>query len=156
MSYIFIIPSEKFEMFFQGEYFMSLITWNKDYSVNVMEVDRQHQTLIQMINDLADAMGAGKGKEAVGKTIDSLLNYTKTHFSWEEQRFDQFGYPEAEDHKKLHAAFVDRINKFKDKYQNGKLTLSIDLMDFLSDWLRSHIQTIDKKYGPFFNQKGLQ
>jgi hemerythrin len=40
---------------------MALIQWNDGLSVNVVEIDRQHQKLIGMINDLNDAMRQGKG-----------------------------------------------------------------------------------------------
>ena len=44
---------------------MSLITWDESLSVNVAEIDRQHQKRVAMINELHDAMKSGKGKEIV-------------------------------------------------------------------------------------------
>jgi hypothetical protein len=29
-------------------------------------------------------------------------------------------------------------------------------MNYLSEWLQNHIKIVDKKYGPFFNEKGLK
>jgi len=52
--------------------------------------------------------------------------------------------------------FVAKVSEFKDGFEKGKLGLSISVMDFLSDWLRNHIKGVDKKYGPFFNEKGLK
>jgi hemerythrin len=45
---------------------MALIQWNDSLSVNVVEIDKQHQKLVRMINELNDAMRQGKGKEALG------------------------------------------------------------------------------------------
>jgi hemerythrin len=134
---------------------MALMQWKSDYSVNVAEIDRQHQKLIQMINDLNDAMVEGKGKDAIGKIVDGLVNYTGTHFSTEEKYFDKFGYPESYSHKMEHVAFVKKATEFKSGFASGKLGLSIDVMDFLSKWLQNHILVNDKKYSPFFNSKGL-
>ena len=33
--------------------------------------------------------------------------------------------------------------------------MTVEVMNFLKDWLSNHIQTSDKKYGPFLNSKGV-
>jgi hemerythrin len=135
---------------------MALIQWSDSLSVQVAEMDRQHQKLIGLINDLNDAMSKGKGKEIVGKTIDGLLNYTRTHFTEEEKLFGQFNYPDADSQKKMHKKFIDKVVEFKQQLDSGKIGLSIAIIDFLSDWLKNHIQMEDKKYGPFLNQQGVK
>lgn len=135
---------------------MSLIQWNESLSVNVVEIDRQHQRLVTMINDLNDGMRQGKGKDILGKIIKELVGYAVTHFNTEEKYFDRFEYPEAKSHKKEHSDFIRKVEKFKDEFETGKIGLSIPVMNFLSDWLQTHIKGIDKKYGPFFNEKGLK
>ena len=135
---------------------MALITWNDTLSVKVAEIDRQHQKLISMINELNDAMRQGKGKDVLGEIIKSLVDYTVTHFKTEETYFDKFGYPEKDSHKKEHTDFVKKTSDFKEGFEKGKLGLSIELMNFLSNWLQNHIKGTDKKYSQFFNEKGLK
>lgn len=135
---------------------MDLIKWDDSFSVNVAKIDQQHQKLILMINELHDAMKQGKGKEVLGKIVNGLISYTATHFKTEEDYFNQFGYPETDSHKKEHIAFVQKVSEFKDGFEKGKLSLSIEVMNFLSDWLQNHIKGTDKKYSQFFNGKGLK
>jgi hemerythrin len=135
---------------------MALIKWNENLSVNVMEIDDQHKRLITMINDLNDAMKVGKGKDILGKIVTGLISYTATHFKTEENYFDRFGYTETDDHKSEHAAFVQKVTDFKTGFEKRNLTLTIEVMDFLSDWLKNHIMGTDKKYSQFFNEKGLK
>lgn len=135
---------------------MPLINWNDSFSVNVAEIDQQHKKLISMINELSDAMKQGKGKDILGKIVNSLLGYTATHFKTEENYFDQFGYPDTDSHKKEHIAFVQKVSDFKDGFEKGSLSLSIEVINFLSDWIQNHIKGTDKKYSPFFNEKGLK
>jgi len=33
--------------------------------------------------------------------------------------------------------------------------LSLEVMNFLKDWLMNHIQGSDKKYGPYLNSHGI-
>ena len=134
---------------------MALISWNESLSVNVAEVDRQHKKLIDLIVELNNAMKQGKGKEVLGGIIDALTDYTITHFGFEEKHFDKLNYPDKDIHKKAHADFIKKIQAFKTEFDNKKLGLSIEVIDFLSDWLQTHIKVTDKKYGPFFNENGI-
>jgi len=135
---------------------MALIQWNDSLSVKVAEIDQQHKRLIAMINELHDAMKQGKGKDVLGKIINGLSSYAVMHFSTEEKYFDRFGYPETESHKKKHVAFVKKVLEFKDGFEKGELNLTLNVMNFLSDWLKNHIMGTDKKYSQFFNEKGLK
>ena len=44
---------------------MALLTWQDKYSVGIAQIDDQHKQLIIMINELNDAMLAGKGKDVL-------------------------------------------------------------------------------------------
>lgn len=135
---------------------MALIQWDGSFSVKVAEIDQQHQKLVSMINDLNDAMKQGKGKDVLGKIVNGLVSYALTHFSTEETYFDRFGYPETDSHKKEHVAFVKKVSEFKNGFEKRKLSLSIEVMTFLSDWLKNHVKRTDMKYSQFFNEKGLK
>jgi hemerythrin len=135
---------------------MSLFEWSSELSVKVKEIDLQHQNLVGLINKLHHAMKNGEGRNIVGNIIKDLVNYTETHFKTEERFFEMYGYPEAENHKKEHASFVEKISKIKSKYEQGRTTLSVEVMVFLSDWLRKHIKGTDMRYSRFFNENGLE
>jgi len=135
---------------------MALIEWDDTYSVNVAEIDRQHKRLAALINELNDAMRERKTKDVLGQIISRLSLYTETHFSTEEKFFDQFNYPETETHVKEHKDFIKKINEFKQSFDENRLMLSIDVLDFLKEWLVKHIQGSDKKYSLFFNRHGLK
>jgi hemerythrin len=134
---------------------MAIIQWNDTLSVKVREIDSQHQRLVKLINDLDDAMRVGKGREVMGKIVSELASYTRVHFSTEEKYFDKFGYPEAPGHRAEHQKFIEEVARFKGDFDSGRIGLTIKVMNFLSDWLTKHIQGTDKKYAPFFNEKGL-
>ena len=134
---------------------MKLIEWSKDLSVNVEIIDNQHLKLINMINDLNDAMLNKTGKAEVEKIIKSLVEYTEYHFKTEEDLFQEYSYSDSENHIKEHRTFVDKVLSFQQDMKNSKIGLSVFVMDFLSSWLKSHINGTDKKYTAFFNSKGI-
>ncbi|WP_417913584.1 bacteriohemerythrin [Candidatus Electronema sp. JM] len=135
---------------------MSLIAWDESLSVNVAEIDSQHRKLVAMINELHDAMKSGKGKDVLGRILSGLISYTDTHFKAEEKYFAQFKYPDTTAHVKEHAAFVKKVTEFQIDFEGGRLTVSIDTLYFLRDWLQGHIKGTDKKYSAFFNENGLR
>lgn len=134
---------------------MPIITWTPSISVSVAEFDAQHKKLIDYINELFDAMKVGKANDVVGKILANLITYTKLHFANEEKNMVKFSYPEYAQHKAEHDALTSKVIEFQDKFNRGQVTVSIELMNFLKEWLTKHITGTDKKYGPFFNQNGL-
>jgi len=135
---------------------MALITWTNDFSVGVEEIDNQHKRLVNMINELHDAMKQGKGNEHVEDIIIRLVDYSKYHFNTEEKYFHQFSYPDKESHIQTHVDFIDKVSIFAEKFKNNEVMLTIDVLTFLSDWLRNHIMGIDMDYSDFFIENGLR
>lgn len=134
---------------------MPLFQWSNSLSVNVREIDEQHRRLIALINKLFDAMSSGEGKKVLSEVIQGLVDYTVYHFSTEEKYFEQFNYPEATPHKEEHRKFVARVQSFQSEFNEGKTGLSVEMWNFLKDWLVNHIRGTDKKYSRFFNEHGL-
>ncbi|MBU0995586.1 MAG: bacteriohemerythrin [Proteobacteria bacterium] len=134
---------------------MELITWDDSLSVKVKEIDEQHKKLIRLINSLHEAMIQRKTKEALGTIINELMDYTTGHFLTEETYFEKFEYGERDSHKREHTGFVNKVSAFHTDFQTGKMFLSMEIMNFLKDWLIKHIKGTDKKYGPLFNSRGL-
>jgi hemerythrin len=135
---------------------MPLMTWNDKLSVGVAALDNVHKKLVSLLNELFDAMNSGHGKDALGKILDGLIEYTKFHFAHEEKLFAQTGYPESDAHKQLHADFARQVLEVQQKYKSGATgTLSLEVMRFLKSWLMDHIQGTDMKYGPYLNGKGI-
>lgn len=134
---------------------MALFVWDEKYSVNVAEFNGHHKRLIDLINELGDAMSSGKGREVLGKILDSLAEYTKMHFQAEEKLMIAKGYKGYDEHKKEHDRFVAQVVDLKGKLAVGSLSVTLETMNFLKKWLTGHIMGIDKKYTAFFNEKGI-
>jgi hemerythrin len=133
-----------------------LIEWTEDFSVGVVEIDNQHKKLVKMINELHQAMKQGKGNSHAGDIINQLVDYSIYHFQTEEKYFDKFDYPQTEKHKKIHTDFVNIVSFFKNEFKNNEVMLTIDILNFLSSWLRKHILGDDMEYSDFFIENGLK
>ena len=134
---------------------MALFNWNASYSVNVRELDEQHKVLIKLINELHDAMKVGKGKEALGPVLKELVDYTVYHFGHEEKLFSGNGFPDSKQHKEIHAKLVEQVRDIQRNYESGNTVLTMEVMNFLKEWLSGHIMGTDKKYSSYLNAKGI-
>jgi hemerythrin-like metal-binding protein len=123
--------------------------------VGIDSIDSQHKKLADLINELYKQMNSGSTKEAVGRTLANLIDYTGSHFHFEEELFAKYDYPEQKDHKVVHNKLVAQVIEFQRQYQNGEKYVSLELMDFLKDWLVNHIKKTDKQYCPFLLSKGV-
>ena len=88
-------------------------------------------------------MSAGRGKDVVGTILNRLVLYTHEHFGREELIWKAGRYAGLEKHKKEHADLLKTVTEFKAKYDKGTIALSVDVMEFLRDWLTNHILKSD-------------
>jgi methyl-accepting chemotaxis protein/hemerythrin len=132
-----------------------LINWSNSYSVGVSQMDKEHQRLIDIINNLYAAMRAGRSKDAIGTILDELVDYTRTHFAHEEKLMREANYAGFDGQKQAHEALITQVAEVQQKYRQGT-ALGQEVMNFLKDWLVNHIQGSDKKYGPVMNKKGIK
>lgn len=135
---------------------MASMTWTDDYSVGIEAIDKQHKRLIELINELSEAMQDGTTREAIGYILTSLIDYTHKHFTFEEDLFEKYGYPESSEHKAAHGALAEKVQTLKKSYAAGDLVMGMEVMNFLKDWLTGHILGTDKKYAKFLLEKGVR
>lgn len=136
---------------------MALFEWDESkYGVGVREFDQHHERLVELINELHEAMKSGEGNDRLVSILDELKSYTEYHFSAEEELMAEEGYGGLEEQEIQHGKFVDRIEEFRRDLDEGKITLTMDVMNFLKDWLSEHIQKTDAEYTEFFEERGVE
>lgn len=134
---------------------MAFFEWKDSYQTGIAKIDGQHRKLVDYLNELYDAMKAGKGKDALDDVFQGLLDYTKTHFAAEEGLMKLYRYPDYEAHKAVHDKLAAHVQKLYQQFQAGTISSPIQITNFLKDWLGKHIQGTDQKYAPFLKTKGV-
>jgi hemerythrin len=132
---------------------MSMFDWKKEYSLGHLEIDAQHKRLFELANELHTAMSLGKGKDALSKTLQNLVAYTKQHFASEERLMQAHHYPDYLQHKANHDALTTQVIDFQNDFETGRTALTIALLQFLKDWLQHHIGETDRKVAEFLKLK---
>jgi hemerythrin-like metal-binding protein len=112
--------------------------------------------LFNAINDLHAAMLKGQARSVVGPLLHKLVDYTREHFTAEEAMMETAKYPSLDAHRIKHKELTKHVEEYVIRFESGDITLSIQLSNFLSDWLTKHIQSTDQEYGPWLNEHGVR
>ena len=129
------------------------LEWDESFATGVHKFDEQHKKLFDMVNDLHDAMQKKRSKDAIGSILNRLIEYTGSHFAEEEAAFSKFNYPDQVQHKQHHTKLVGQVLELHGKFNSGEAVLTQSVIEFLQDWLISHIKGVDKLYGPCLGKK---
>lgn len=135
---------------------VKIVEWTPEYSVHVGEIDREHQSLFSAVDRLHQAMLSGKGTEVLEPLLSELSNYTYYHFAREESLMARVQYPDAVAHVQQHEALRRKVTAFVERFTRGEATMTIELTIFLTEWLKQHITTTDRKLGAYIGMRGSQ
>jgi hemerythrin-like metal-binding protein len=116
-----------------------LFPWSDTYCVKIAMVDSQHKVLVDLINELHQAIMARRGNESLGRVLATLVKYTKSHVAAEEGLLQANQYPDLVIHKAEHEQFTQTIVDFQGRFQRNEVAVTIDVMYFLEDWLAKHL-----------------
>jgi len=132
------------------------IEWKPEYSVGIGSIDQQHRKLVGLINQLATAVDYSTGKEFEQEALNELVDYTKTHFSYEEGLMETNGYPDFAAHKAQHQEMIRKVEEVLAEYAKDPDTAMNNAKVYLQDWLIKHINGTDKQYSRFLIDKGVK
>jgi hemerythrin len=123
------------------------IKWEERYAVGIGTIDEQHKQLVHLTNTLHQACRQGEQtamanfKEALRAAVD----YVAFHFTTEERIMEQTTYPDMAAHKKEHDGFVKKVLESTKQFDGGHTFAPKEFVEFLRDWLLTHIAVSDKK-----------
>ena len=126
-----------------------MFQWYDRYNVGHAEIDTDHQYLFNLINEFHDALTGGLAAERIATTLESLVSYTRFHFSREENHMLKRGYDGYRGHKQLHDKLISDLEDLRRRFEAGDAMVGIELSTFLTDWLISHIMRTDIKLAAF-------
>ncbi len=126
---------------------METIIWTEALSVGVERIDREHQTLVVMLNDLGQVIGSGQGQQSVAQVVCRMRQYAQEHFATEEEAMTATRYSGRTSHMAEHDAFIEKVLEVEDALSQGEPVAAGDIWKYLRLWLTEHIQGPDKVLG---------
>lgn len=120
------------------------ISWTSDLDTGIDVIDKQHQQIVVYINELEDAQNR-KDNALVSKVLFELVDYTMSHFAFEESLQEEAGYKFCKPHKRIHDLFVKRVGEYVTRFKLGEDIID-EVHTMLVYWLIHHIKSDDADY----------
>ncbi len=123
---------------------MSFSKWDPSLSVGIAVIDSQHRRIVEYINELESALQRND-QTSVGPVIEQMIDYTITHFAFEEALMERAGYKLFNEHRAVHESFTRLMQDYKKRFARGD-DVTRQLLSDLRIWLTNHIKRDDKDY----------
>ncbi len=123
---------------------MSYLHWSSDLDTGIDVIDKQHRRIVDYLNELNNANSAGD-QAVTNHVLGELVDYTLTHFAFEEELQEKAGYAFIKAHKRVHEIFTKRIAEFQKRAAAGE-NVAPELLSMLRIWLVNHIKGDDADY----------
>ena len=132
------------------------LEWRDNYSVGNEELDSQHLKLLELINEISDAVDTGPSKASCFALLNAMIRYAQEHFTTEERYLEKNAYPKYLHQKGAHENFVEEtFTMAQELDEDGLLTLG-GIIIYLEDWYWDHILGFDQDYKAFFEKQSVK
>jgi hemerythrin-like metal-binding protein len=124
--------------------------------VGIRDLDRQHQTIMQLLNELHEEIMNGQINEAMAPLIDKLVALSKEHFATEEMLMDSTQFPGLADHRATHQELSRKVGEFLARQELGDRAAYSQFLYFLREWITRHMEKEDQQYAPWLAEHGIR
>jgi len=123
---------------------MTQLQWVPSLDTGIREIDVQHRRIVDYINRLSELQGSGD-RAVQADVINELVDYTMSHFAFEEEMMNNAGYMFLGPHKRVHEIFTRKVAEMQKRFEAGEDVVN-DMLGMLSRWLFNHIRNEDHNY----------
>jgi hemerythrin len=134
---------------------INIVEFDDSLLTHVEEMDEQHMRLVALLNNVYELLKEGKREEAIELFKREILSYVEYHLSEEERFMEKIGYPELDQHRKVHDMFRREIYHLAPYIEEGDPKAFREALSYAWGWLYNHITKTDKKYAIYAKEKGL-
>lgn len=129
--------------------------WSDVFSIGNKAVDRDHQRLLEIYNELGGFLKMDYDRSKFAETLSKMSDYSIYHFNREELYMQKLSYPDFESHKKQHKEFIIEVSTYNSNFLTANPPDPSVVVSFLENWWINHILQIDRKYEKFREENGL-
>jgi hemerythrin len=131
---------------------MDFVELDKEYSLGVPELDKQHKELARQLNEAIKHCTGKKAdeKKFFDKNTRNSIDFLKNHFETEEKLLRKTKYDGFSKHKSEHKEMLKKLKKMNDDIEKNRVELNLFYVTaFIKEMVVKHIRTCDmgaKKY----------
>ena len=127
-----------------------LFDFDAEFRLGIEEIDAEHSKLVGMLNEVHTLLSQGKRAEARTYFSQALGLYVNEHFSHEEAFMERIGFPQLEEHRKIHENFKKAFQDQQPLIESQDDTAFRYALTDAYTWIITHIGKTDRKYAKFY------
>lgn len=131
---------------------MTTPAWSDTLTTGIADIDRYHQHLFAVFEELRYAVQGGTQRAMTGDLMERLLSGTMEHFTQEEAEMVAAGYPKIDEHHNAHEAFSDEVVALLQASVSGELVSAPRVMT-LAKGLVDHVLTHDLQMAAYLRRQ---
>ncbi|OUS14110.1 hypothetical protein A9Q89_01185 [Gammaproteobacteria bacterium 53_120_T64] len=132
-----------------------LFRFGPQWSVLVEDMDAEHRKIFAYCNEIHSKVANGAKQQQILTVLKDLATFTTQHFAEEEKLMQRHAYPGLASQKSAHTALLGKVANVIKRIEAGEHVNMIEVIVFLTAWLKGHILGEDLKYGEYFQQQGI-
>jgi hemerythrin len=129
---------------------MAIAIWKVEYLTGDLQVDQDHQKLFAIVNALHDAILLKAEYAVLQEILQQLAAHTVAHFQTEERLMQAYAYIGFDRHKQVHDGLLAKMTSLLQQLEAQQRLPTVQLTEFLTEWLAHHIKGEDQKMIQFF------
>ena len=130
---------------------MKTLQWGPELEIGIPPIDKQHKRIVEYIN-LLELAKDNNSRSEVWEVVNQLVDYTLSHFAFEEELMEESGYMFVNAHKRVHKLFVRKVASYVERFKLEE-DIADELLVTLKTWLVNHIKNDDRDYSDVVKAK---
>ena len=131
-----------------------VIKWKKSFSTELVSIDEEHRTLVDVLNNFATAYHDNPESVDILGTLDLVATETIKHFRHEETMMYNMRYPRYKAHKSKHEDLIADISRRKEEFSQDINNVNFDeVIKYLKYWLLRHLVSEDTHLRRYLNKE---
>ena len=128
---------------------MRSLKWSTSHAVFVAEIDDEHKEIFEAVSHLQTALSSPGPPPEIPKLTERPIACIVGHFAHEERLMRAARYGSLNCHKQQHDAAKRRVEQFVIQIEQGDPKAGVELVEYLTAWLRDHTRLADRMMGAF-------
>lgn len=125
---------------------MTKIEFKHEFQSGNAEIDRQHQELINIMNEIIENPNLEASSERLSDLVMELITKANEHFEYEEMLLQKQNFPDIENHKKEHLKYLEELTELSMKLVNQDENTTPSVLDSMAKCFEAHFKNEDAKF----------
>ncbi|PWB54158.1 MAG: hypothetical protein C3F18_06920 [Nitrosomonadales bacterium] len=133
------------------------LAWDESrHSLGIPSLDRQHRGMMDLVNELAEAVAHGCSYEQAHQQMEKILDFVADHFADEEALMRKHDFPGLKQHAAEHEKLLREAATLMETYDAGHADRALLITAFLTDCVENHILHEDRVVSQYFREQGIK